>query len=69
MKSEEMTLHVPHAVTFTFILTSINLFSGFEHRLSLTNDGHLGAEKYLPFWCRHIHFGVRGKCSRQVVTK
>lgn len=46
---EEMPVHVLHAVTFTFILASINLFSGFELRLSLTNDRHLGKEKIFRF--------------------
>jgi hypothetical protein len=40
---EEMTLHISNAVTFSFILAGINLFSGLEHRLSLTNDRHLDA--------------------------
>lgn len=48
---EEMTVRVPHASTFTFILASINLFPGFELRLSLTNDRHIEQKKI-------FHFGV-----------
>jgi hypothetical protein len=66
---EELTLHVAHAVAFTFILVSINLFSGSEHRLSLTNDRHLGQTKNLPFWCRHVENVVDNKWTLNNISK